>query len=278
MEGFEFDGGRQPLSSKAEGIYKPKGHPLVLTVKTTMPRTGRTNPYSDELDATGTLIRYSYKSVNGSVENAANAALRLTMRLNLPIVYFCALAPAVYAAIAPVFVVQDNPSAREFLLAPGTVLADQEVPTHVHTFVTSPPDKRYVARIVLQRVHQRAFRNQVLTAYQHHCAMCSIHFEEFLEAAHIVPDNHALGVPEVSNGLSLCGLHHKAFDRFLVDVDDDYRVRISPELLSRRNGPLFRQAFLEREGEPINLPNLPLLHPSVERLRQRRAIRAEATL
>lgn len=116
-----------------------------------------------------------------------------------------------------------------------------------------------------------------MSAYRNNCAMCSIHFEEFLEAAHIVPDSHALGVPEVSNGLSLCGLHHKAFDRFMVDVDDDYRIRLTPELQARRDGPLFRQAFLEREGATINLPVSPSLYPSVQRLRERRAIHAEAS-
>lgn len=161
MEGFDFEGQIHPLSGKAEGIYKPKGHPFVLTVKTTLPRSGRTNPYSDQLDQTGSLIRYSYKNVKGSVDNAANSALRLTMRAALPIIYFCALAPAVYAAVAPVFVVDDSPGAREFLLAPGSVLADQEMPSHVHAFVHSPPEKHYVARLVLQRVHQRAFRSQV---------------------------------------------------------------------------------------------------------------------
>ena len=34
--------------------------------------------------------------------------------------------------------------------------------------------------------------------------MCRLHHEELLDAAHILPDAHPLGLPNVSNGLALC--------------------------------------------------------------------------
>ena len=62
-----------------------------------------------------------------------------------------------------------------------------------------------------------AFRDEVLREYQRRCAVCDFDVRlgnELigLEAAHI--KWHAAGGPdEVANGLALCGLHHKAFDR-----------------------------------------------------------------
>lgn len=271
-EGFELRGATHPLASKAEGIYKPRGHPFALSLKTPVPRRGRQARYADSLDASGGLFRYGYKSIGGKVDNAANASLDAALAARLPLIYFVGLSPGVYHALVPVFAVAKDDARQEFLLAPGAVLENDE-PTHVHEVISSAPEKRYLARTVLQRVHQRSFRVNVISAYDHHCAMCSIHFDEFLEAAHIVPDADPLGVPEVQNGLALCGLHHRAFDRFLVDVDDDYRVVLSPELRRRRDGPIFKQAFLDRNHERLNLPARPELHPSLHHLQARRASR-----
>ena len=61
------------------------------------------------------------------------------------------------------------------------------------------------------------FRSAVLRAYERRCAVCNYDIrlgDELLglEAAHI--KWHAAGGPDdVSNGLALCGFHHKALDR-----------------------------------------------------------------
>ena len=43
--------------------------------------------------------------------------------------------------------------------------------------------------------------------------------------AHIVADPEEAGEPLVSNGLSLCSIHHRAFDQDLVGIDPDERVQ-----------------------------------------------------
>lgn len=268
--GVLLEGTTVPISTKAEGIYKPQGHPAALSIKTTVPRAGRANPYSDELIEDGRLLRYAYRA-RGGPANPANESLRLAMSAQLPLIYFFGVAPAVYAALLPVYVVGDDPLRHEFKIAPSSLHALGGMTTDVQRLLEASPDRAYVARVVMQRLHQRTFRAQVLRAYDHHCAMCSIHFDEFLDAAHIVPDSDPLGVPEVHNGLALCGLHHRAFDRFLVDIDDDYRVRVSPELLRRRDGPIFEGAFLRRHGESIHLPSRVEHRPERGLLQARRA-------
>jgi len=41
---------------------------------------------------------------------------------------------------------------------------------------------------------------------------------ELLDAAHIIPDNMPEGKSTIENGLSLCKLHHSAYDAFIIGV------------------------------------------------------------
>jgi putative restriction endonuclease len=49
---------------------------------------------------------------------------------------------------------------------------------------------------------------------------------ELLDAAHILEDKHPQGIPAVSNGLALCVIHHKAYDKRVLAVKPDYSVEI----------------------------------------------------
>lgn len=69
------------------------------------------------------------------------------------------------------------------------------------------------------------FRDKVLKAHGSRCACCSVAIDELLEAAHIVPVA-SNGSDHYSNGLPLCVLHHKAFDRHLFTIDPDSRLII----------------------------------------------------
>jgi len=75
------------------------------------------------------------------------------------------------------------------------------------------------------------FRPAVLAAYDFRCAVCDWQLVadgvvDGLEAAH-VKWHAADGPDEVSNGLALCSLHHKALDRGWCGVDESGRLRIS---------------------------------------------------
>ena len=70
-------------------------------------------------------------------------------------------------------------------------------------------DVAYRQQLTLARLHQRPFRAAVLRAYETSCAVCSFRHGELLDAAHIQEDSRG-GQPVVSNGLSLCKMHHGA--------------------------------------------------------------------
>jgi putative restriction endonuclease len=82
-----------------------------------------------------------------------------------------------------------------------------------------------------------AFRFAVVQAYEHRCAVCGydVRFGRSdlgLEAAHI--RWHQAGGPDiVQNGVALCCLHHKGFDRGAIGIGDDLRLLISADLYGR---------------------------------------------
>jgi putative restriction endonuclease len=86
-----------------------------------------------------------------------------------------------------------------------------------------------------------------------------------LDAAHIVGDIELGGLATVRNGLSLCAIHHRAFDQDLCGVSPDYVVHVSGRLLEDDDGPMldllkgFHQA-------PIHLPRRKIDLPDQERL------------
>jgi len=53
-----------------------------------------------------------------------------------------------------------------------------------------------------------------------------------------VADADPAGIAEVRNGLSLCSIHHRAFDHNLVGISPDYDVHIAPRLLDEDDGPM----------------------------------------
>jgi putative restriction endonuclease len=77
----------------------------------------------------------------------------------------------------------------------------------------------------------------VVPAYELQCAICRLRELRLLDAAHILGDVEG-GEPAVSNGLSLCAIHHRAFDQNLVGVSADYILHVSKRLREDEDGPM----------------------------------------
>ena len=122
-----------------------------------------------------------------------------------------------------------------------------------------------VSEVGIHRVMQPAlksrkrdpgFRREVIRAYEHRCAVCDYDIRldnnlMGLEAAHI--QWHAYDGPdEVSNGLALCTLHHKAFDLGGISLLDDLRLVVSDDLHGQNRA--FDLWFLDHKGKPIRAP------------------------
>jgi putative restriction endonuclease len=121
---------------------------------------------------------------------------------------------------------------------------------------------------VKARLHQARFRGRVVPAYAGQCTICRLKEQPLLDAAHIIGDPEVGGEPAVSNGLSLCSIHHRAFDQHLVGVSPDYNVHVSRRLLEDEDGPML-DLLVGFHGQPIQLPARRPWQPDRERLAER---------
>jgi putative restriction endonuclease len=80
------------------------------------------------------------------------------------------------------------------------------------------------------------FRERVLDAYRNRCAMCGIQLR-LLEGAHILPVAEPASTDETANGVALCALHHRAYDRSLVTFDPEYHVHVNEERVEELRMP-----------------------------------------
>ena len=136
------------------------------------------------------------------------------------------------AQVLPVYVVGDDPGGLHFTVAAddsrlARLTQADSFPSAVSYSEEGELRRRYVTRAVRQRLHQQEFRERVLEAYRRQCALCRLRHPELLDAAHIIPDAEERGAPVVRNGLSLCRLHHAAYDAYLLAVRPDYTVEVT---------------------------------------------------
>jgi putative restriction endonuclease len=259
-EGFPYDERRVSFGSFQKGIHRSRAQrgAAALTVTTSFK-----DPYADAFDEAGGSFMYAYRS--GPVDQADNRALRTAFEMQTPIVYFRALAPGQYLVVAPMFVTADDPGTRTVVLEPGLPVQDMQP----GGLVSGPDVRAYATREARHRLHQQRFKLDVMRAYRHRCAICTLRERELVQAAHIVPDIEPEGIAAVVNGLALCAIHHLAFDRNLLGIDPDGVVHIADRLLREIDGPMLRMGLQGFHGTPIALPRRPEERPDTLRLRTR---------
>ncbi len=104
-----------------------------------------------------------------------------------------------------------------------------------------------------RRQRDRRMRESVLTAYEYRCAFCGYDgrigaVPVGLEAAHV--RWWAFGGPDdVDNGLCLCSLHHKLFDKGVLGIGDGHRVLVSQSFIGR--SPAAREHVIALSGQPL---------------------------
>jgi putative restriction endonuclease len=90
-----------------------------------------------------------------------------------------------------------------------------------------------------------------------------------LDAAHIIGDDKPHGDPIVENGLSMCKIHHAAYDSDLLSISADYEVHINSALMQEIDGPMLQHGLQEMDGRGLLLPKRPSDRPSKDRLSER---------
>ena len=264
--GFMFEGQRWPLWNPQRGIFKPRGMAFLLSIRTVFPRKGGRIWYDDQrhvhqqIFAGDEELDYAFMGADPSAPD--NVWLREAAERQIPLIYFLGVSPGRYQAIIPTFVVDWDPRRLTARIAFGELAGATARAT-----APDPVERRYALRLVKQRLHQASFRDSVLAAYDHRCAISNLPEDHLLDAAHIMADAHELlGQPVVPNGITLSKIHHAAFDGHLIGIDPDGRVHVSERLLMLHDGPLLEQSLKAVAGTVIRVPRSEQHHPDRDRL------------
>ena len=254
-KGFIADGQAVPLIGP-QGIFKPRIMTLPLSI-TTAPA----GPYDDTFESSGLLL-YRYRGTDP--QHRDNVGLRTAMKERAPLVYFHGIARGKYLAAWPVFIVGDSPKTLTFAVA-----VDSPEEHGEEEGMETEGRRSYITTLVKRRVHQQHFRERVLAAYNEQCACCRLRQPVLLEAAHIIPDTEPGGEPVIPNGISLCCLHHAAYDGALIGISPSFTISVQPSVLRESDGVMLRHGLQGLDGQRILLPKKEALWPDRDRLAYR---------
>lgn len=252
--GLLLAGETMRLMPTQQGIWVPRQLRAALSFRTVYRPEGAARPYDDAVGDDGF---HRYKMRGDDPDHYQNRALRAAMQDRLPLIWWLGVQGGGYSALYPVYLVGEERLNLQFVVDIDAVPQSDIVWPAVELEL----DASYRQQLARVRLHQRPFRAAVLRAYRTSCAVCSFRHSDLLDAAHIQED--ALGGrPVITNGLTLCKMHHAAYDRKILGITPNYEVRINAEVLEEVDGPMLRHGIQEFHGKKLMvLPERPGQRP-----------------
>lgn len=242
------------IANRARGIFKPRQMARgVLSVKSTLPRVGRARRYIDDRMGDDLLL-YSFQGTNPNLPD--NQRLREAYEDQTPFIYFHGVTSARYEALWPAYISKWLPNELKVEIQIGAFSFGSETSS-----VVKDDERRYSTHLAKQRIHQSAFREMVLDAYGNRCSLSGLPVRTLLDAAHIYPDGHDRGFPNVNNGIAMSKLHHAAYDSNLIGIDVDGRIEVSERVFIQNDGPLLEEGLKALRGTKMRFPSDPTLKP-----------------
>lgn len=154
-----------------------------------------------------------------------------------------------------------------------------EAPRPINYF---PIDEKKTTSTITKEIsiRKRGFRQAVIEAYDFKCAVCGLKLYSpnkmiwEVEAAHIVPHS-SKGKDDILNGISLCHLHHWAFDVGWFSLFDDYTITVSSATNNLQDdyGKLGNYNFIKSLVQPnlkISLPSSETIFPHANSIKWHR--------
>lgn len=259
-DGFSLSGEIYRLVGP-QGIWKPKSMKLPISITSVL--GGR---YSDTADEKGDIFNYKYRGTNPYHQD--NVGLRELLNRKIPLICFLRIAENKYYPVWPVYIIKDDLVNYSF----SVVFDDIK---YIKNLIGLPiaaesennfTRREYITVTELRRVHQREFREKVLKAYRNQCTLCQLKHAELLDAAHIIGDKEDNGEPVIENGLSLCKIHHSAFDQNIIGISPDFNVRIRQDILEEIDGLMLKYGLQYLNNSSLSLPNHKSDWPDRDRL------------
>ncbi len=136
--------------------------------------------------------------------------------------------------------------------------------------VASPPPK--YLRVIEYEARSALFKNAVPKLYNYSCAISGMRLTatsnvQMIDACHIEPWSQSKN-DSIQNGIALSPTLHRAFDRHLISIDEDYRVVVSSSFTEDLQSPFNLSQF---KGKRILLPKDERWYPSRRFLAQHHA-------
>jgi len=256
---FKYGGVSVRVIDSQGGIWNPGASwPLEDKLRATISiNTTTAGKYLDQ-EVSGGLWRYDYQS-GGTA--GKNTKMRKAMELQLPMLWFRQQENGRYVSYR-VFIIEDFPEKGFCFISPDLSL------THALRS-ESLIERRYAERTIRQRLHQPAFRARVISAYETRCAICQLRHGSLLDAAHITADNDESSSTSVTNGISLCKIHHAAYDANIIGIDSAYKVHVRTDILNEVDGPMLLHGIQEMDKRELWVPRRGAEQPNAERLGKR---------
>jgi len=142
-------------------------------------------------------------------------------------------------------------------------LLDGHFPDTWHEDILQSAEIELTAKGIIRQRRDPKFRANVLKAYEYRCAVCGFDVRlgqqpVALEAAHI--KWHQAGGPDVEvNGLALCSLHHKLFDRGAFTLSNELEILVSDDAHGAAG---FHECLMRFHGEKLNFPQRQIYYPN----------------
>ena len=134
-------------------------------------------------------------------------------------------------------------------------LLHMEFPETLHEEILDDVGLGFVVTPVPSR-RDPNFKSTVLLAYENRCSFCGFSgsLRDALvgvDAAHVKMRSHS-GPDRIDNGLALCVLHHRLFDRGALGLGEDRRILVSQHMMVREDeSPV---PVKDLAGAPMRLP------------------------
>ena len=192
---FAIGGRDLPLIDFSRGIRNPAGFSSTLSIV-----SAADGPY-DDVESDDGLLHYAYRK--GDPFTGDNRKLRAALETGLPLILFRKEVANYYTPVLPVYVVEDYPEERAFIIA-----LDEAFRFMGDVRDLAEPQRAYARRLAKQRLHQPAFRTRVLLAYDVRCTVCALHHGALLDAAwwilHRARPFGVVGIPSGSVSGTMC--------------------------------------------------------------------------
>lgn len=120
-------------------------------------------------------------------------------------------------------------------------------------------------------IRSGVFKREIPKIYNFTCAISGMRLDattnvSMIDACHIVPFSESYD-DTIPNGIALSPTLHRAFDRGLISISDDYKVIVHAHFTENLNSPYNLTQF---HNQKIILPENPNFHPSPSNLQTHR--------